>query len=68
MTVHYMVLIREVAGDGESEPFGYIDMTVLPVYGQILTLKWLDGSDAYPVRVIREANEDLEVWVQRIYT
>lgn len=52
--------------DHFMEEFGGYLAEKLPAPGDVVTLKWLDGTDAYKVRVVRVFLEDLVLKVRRL--
>lgn len=47
--------------DGAAEPFGFAHLATQPSVGDIIMLHWLDGSEAYRVRVDRKSGTTLHV-------
>lgn len=63
--ISYQFTVVEDHGDGHVEQFGGYLAEKLPAPGDRVVLKWLDGTDAYPVQVKRVLLEDLVLKVGR---
>lgn len=52
MHYEYRVIEHYDDDNGPPEPFGFVALAVHPNPGDVVKLKWLDGRDAYDVRVL----------------
>lgn len=61
MTVQFELNVTELFDGEPPEPFGTMRVERLPEAGDTVMLKWLDGTEAYSVRVVRRNGFDMDV-------